>query len=262
MDGVPGGRIEDMNRMDMVFAAIVGVGVLGLGGVGQVRGLARAPSAVMGQPAGGPSAPPPEKAEPSPVPEGTPASQPTPETAPKTEEPSKPQDDPAYVLSFTVKDINGKDVNLEKYKGSVVVIVNVASRCGYTTQYEGLQRLYEKNKEDGLVVLGFPANNFGGQEPGTDDEIREFCSSKYGVSFPMFSKISVKGEDQHPLYKRLSGQPAPVGGDPKWNFTKFIVDRSGKVVARFNSNARPDDSGDPESKAMSDTIMALLSSRG
>jgi len=187
--------------------------------------------------------------------------QPSSDAGNTVDEPAKPQDDPAYALGFVIKDINGQDVNLEKYKGRVVVMVNVASRCGYTTQYEGLQRLYEKHKEEGLVVLGFPANNFGGQEPGTDAEIREFCSSKYGVMFPMFSKISVKGEDQHPLYKRLSSQPAPIGGDPKWNFTKFIVDRSGKVVARFNSNARPDETADPDSKAMADVIAALLASR-
>ncbi|MEX2217325.1 MAG: glutathione peroxidase [Phycisphaerales bacterium] len=137
-----------------------------------------------------------------------------------------------------MKRLDGADQNLADYKGKVVVIVNVASRCGYTPQYEALQKLYTEKKDRGLVVLGFPANNFGKQEPGTNAQIAEFCSSKFGVTFPMFEKISVKGEDQHPLYKKLASQPAPVGGDPKWNFTKFVVDRSGKVVARFDAKSK------------------------
>ncbi|MCC6425771.1 MAG: glutathione peroxidase [Phycisphaerales bacterium] len=160
-----------------------------------------------------------------------------------------------------MKDINGNDVKLEQFKGRVVLFVNVASRCGYTPQYEGLQRLYEKRQEEGLVILGFPANNFNNQEPGTDAEIKEYCSSKYGVTFPMFSKISVTGDDQHPLYKKLAAQPAPVGGDPKWNFTKFLVDRNGKVVARFNTKAQPDETKDAESKAMADKIDELLKAK-
>lgn len=155
-----------------------------------------------------------------------------PGTAPKTPALA----DPAYVLDFTVKRIDGTEESLEKYKGKVVVIVNVASKCGFTSQYEGLQRLYEEHQDQGLVILGFPANNFNHQEPGTNEEIAEFCSGKFSVTFPMFEKISVKGEDQHPLYKRLAAQPAPIGGPPKWNFTKFVVDREGRVVARFDAD--------------------------
>lgn len=147
----------------------------------------------------------------------------------------------AQVLSFNMKDIDGKDVNLAQYKGKVVLMVNVASKCGYTPQYKGLEKLYRDNKDKGFVILGFPANNFGGQEPGTDKEIKAYCSSTYDVTFPMFSKISVKGEDQNALYKKLAGQPKPIGGDPQWNFTKFLVDKSGNVVARFDSNVKPED---------------------
>lgn len=143
--------------------------------------------------------------------------------------------DPAYVLGYKVKTIDGKEQDLSQYKGKVLVIVNLASKCGYTPQYEGLQKLYEEKKDKGLVVLGFPANDFGSQEPGSNSEIKEFCTSKYHVTFPMFEKISVKGEGQHDLYKKLTGQPTPIGGDPKWNFTKFVVDRSGKVVARYDA---------------------------
>ncbi len=147
--------------------------------------------------------------------------------------------DPA-VLGFKAKDIEGNEVDLSTYKGKVVLIVNVASKCGYTRQYAGLQKLYEQKKDQGLVIIGFPANDFGSQEPGTDKEIKEFCTANYKVTFPMFSKISVKGETAHPLYKKLSAQPAPVGGEPKWNFTKFLVDRSGHAVARYDSNVKPD----------------------
>ncbi|MFM9957550.1 MAG: glutathione peroxidase [Phycisphaerales bacterium] len=153
----------------------------------------------------------------------------------------KPAAASAYVLAHTLKDIDGNDVNLESFKGKVVLMVNVASKCGYTPQYKGLQELYEKKKDAGLVILGFPANEFGGQEPGSEADIKQFCHDTYKVTFPMFSKISVKGEKQHPLYKQLASQPAPVGGDPKWNFTKFLVDREGNVVARFDSRVAPDD---------------------
>ncbi len=149
--------------------------------------------------------------------------------------------DPAYVLGYTLKRIDGTPQKLEDYKGKVILIVNTASKCGYTPQYAGLQSLYESKMVDGLVVLGFPANNFGSQEPGTNVEIREFCSSKFSVTFPMFEKISVKGDDQHPLYKTLAAQPAPIGGEPKWNFTKFLVDRSGRVVARYEPKTAPND---------------------
>lgn len=149
--------------------------------------------------------------------------------------------DPAYVLGYTMNLIDGKPQQLSAYQGQVVLIVNVASKCGYTPQYDGLEKLYESRKAQGLVVLGFPANNFGSQEPGSNKEIAQFCSEKFHVSFPMFEKVSVKGDDQCALYKALAGQPAPIGGDPKWNFTKFLVDRSGRVVARFDSKVAPDD---------------------
>lgn len=139
---------------------------------------------------------------------------------------------------FEIKDIDGKNVKLADYRGKVVLVVNVASQCGYTPQYEGLQALYAKYKDRGLVILGFPANNFGGQEPGTDEEIKEFCSSKYNVTFPMFSKISVKGGDKHPLYQTLTA----TAGEVSWNFNKFLVDRAGKIVKRFDSNAKPEGS--------------------
>jgi glutathione peroxidase len=140
------------------------------------------------------------------------------------------------VLGFKVNLIDGKAFDLSKYKGSVVVIVNVASKCGFTGQYAGLEELFKKHEKDGLVVLGFPANDFNGQEPGNNDEIAKFCSSTYGVTFPMFEKISVKGEGAHPLYKLLASQPAPIGGEPKWNFTKFVIDRNGKVAGRVDAD--------------------------
>lgn len=145
------------------------------------------------------------------------------------------------VYEFTMKDIDGKQVKLDTYKGKVVMIVNTASKCGYTPQYEGLQALYDKYKEKGLVILGFPANNFMGQEPGTEEEIKEFCTSKYKVTFPMFAKISVKGEDQHPLYNFLTNKTTDpqFSGDISWNFNKFVLDRSGNVVARFSSKDTP-----------------------
>lgn len=158
-------------------------------------------------------------------------------------------------LDFTMNRIDGATQALSEYKGKVVLMVNVASQCGLTPQYEALEALYKSKKDAGLVVLGFPANNFGGQEPGTNSEIAQFCTAKFGVSFPMFEKISVKGEDQHPLYKMLSSLPAPLGGDPKWNFTKFVIDRSGKVVARFEPKTKPDD------PALIAQIDALLSEK-
>jgi glutathione peroxidase len=146
------------------------------------------------------------------------------------------------VYEFTMKDIDGNDVKLNQYKGDVVMIVNTASKCGYTPQYEGLEKIYEKYKDKGFVILGFPANNFMGQEPGTEKEIKEFCTLKYHVSFPMFSKISVKGEDQHPLYTFLTNKQSDpeFAGDITWNFNKFLVDRSGKIVARFSSKDTPE----------------------
>jgi len=146
------------------------------------------------------------------------------------------------VLDFTMTNIDGKDVKLGKFKGKVLLVVNTASKCGYTPQYEGLESVYKKYNAQGLEILGFPANNFGGQEPGSNEEIKEFCTTKFKVTFPMFAKISVKGEDQHPLFKFLTNpQTNPdFAGDIKWNFNKFLIDRQGKVVARFGSKDAPD----------------------
>ena len=140
------------------------------------------------------------------------------------------------VHEFTMNTITGKPVPLADYKGKVVLVVNVASKCGYTPQYEGLEALYKKYKDQGLVVLGFPANNFMSQEPGTNDEIGAFCKSKYGVTFPMFSKISVKGDDKAPLYQFLTA----TGGEIPWNFTKFLVGKDGKPIQRFEPGVKPD----------------------
>ena len=149
---------------------------------------------------------------------------------------------PKSILDFKMRDIDGKDVKLKKYKGNVLLVVNTASKCGYTPQYEGLQATYAKYQDKGFYVLGFPANNFGGQEPGTESEIKEFCTSKYKVTFPMFAKISVKGDDIDPLYKYLTAKETnpDFAGDITWNFNKFLVDRKGKVVARFTSKDKPD----------------------
>ncbi|MDZ7263299.1 MAG: glutathione peroxidase [candidate division KSB1 bacterium] len=146
------------------------------------------------------------------------------------------------IYDFTVKDIDGKDQKLEQYKGQVVMIVNVASRCGFTPQYAGLQKLYSKYKDRGFVVLGFPANNFMGQEPGSNEEIKQFCSVNYQVTFPMFSKISVKGKDIAPLYRYLTDKATnpEFAGDISWNFNKFLIDRQGKIVARFGSRTTPE----------------------
>ena len=148
--------------------------------------------------------------------------------------------DQGSALTGTVKKIDGTEVDLAKYKGKVVLIVNVASRCGYTGQYAGLQKLSDTYKDTGLVVLGFPANEFGAQEPGTDAEIATFCSSKYGVTFDMFSKIAVKGPGIAPLYKTLTESADPKG-DVGWNFEKFLIGRDGKIVGRYKSGVAPDD---------------------
>jgi glutathione peroxidase len=147
----------------------------------------------------------------------------------------------ASVYSFTLPSIDGDPTALASYKGKVMLLVNVASRCGFTPQYSALESLYEKYKDRGLVILGFPANNFGGQEPGTNAEIKSFCTLRYNVTFPMFAKVSVKGADTTPLYQYLTRQANPrLAGDIKWNFTKFLVDRHGRVVARFESPVKPD----------------------
>ena len=146
------------------------------------------------------------------------------------------------VFDFKMKDIDGKEVKLKKYKGNVLLVVNTASKCGYTPQYESLQATYDKYRSQGFYVLGFPANNFGEQEPGTEKEIKEFCTSKYKVTFPMFAKISVKGEDQDPLYAYLTGKETnpEFAGDITWNFNKFLIDRKGRIVARWSSKEKPD----------------------
>ena len=146
-------------------------------------------------------------------------------------------------LGFTVQRNSGENADLAQYKGQVLLIVNTASKCGLTPQYEQLQELYGKYKESGFAVLAFPANNFGGQEPGSDEQIRQFCSVNYNVTFPLFSKVSVKGDDICPLYAYLTSEETNPGfsGEIGWNFTKFLVSRNGKVVARFEPRTRPDD---------------------
>jgi glutathione peroxidase len=141
------------------------------------------------------------------------------------------------VHEFTLNSIDGTPTPLLNYKGKVMLLVNVASKCGYTPQYTGLEALYQKYKDRGLVVVGVPANNFGGQEPGTNEEIKTFCTRNYNVSFPMMSKVSVKGEDKTPLYHYMT---EATGGEVKWNFTKFLVSKDGKVISRFESKVTPE----------------------
>ena len=145
------------------------------------------------------------------------------------------------MLEFTMKRLDGNEQSLEDFRGKVLLMVNVASYCGNTPQYRELQGLYTKYQAKGFEVLGFPANNFGAQEPGTDAEIAQFCERNYGVTFPMFSKISVKGGDIHPLYAALTSEPQPVGGPVTWNFQKYLVDRQGNVAAKFSPEMDPDD---------------------
>jgi len=142
---------------------------------------------------------------------------------------------------FTVKDIGGKDFPLSQLKGKKVLVVNTASKCGFTPQYEGLQELYEKYGSDDFMIIGFPANNFGKQEPGSDEEIASFCQINYGVSFPMMSKISVKGDDQHPLYKWLTskGENGVEDSNVSWNFQKYMIDEEGQLVGHFGPTVKP-----------------------
>jgi glutathione peroxidase len=142
--------------------------------------------------------------------------------------------------NIPVKDINGKETSLKKYEGNVMLVVNVASQCGFTPQYKALESTYRHYKSKGFVILGFPCNDFGAQEPGTNEEIQKFCSSKYDVTFPLFDKIHVKGAEQHPLYAALTGKESPYPGDVKWNFGKFLVGRDGKILKRFDSKVKPD----------------------
>ncbi|WP_343224836.1 glutathione peroxidase [Pelagicoccus sp. SDUM812005] len=143
------------------------------------------------------------------------------------------------IYDIPLVDIDGNETTLAKYKGKTLLIVNVASKCGYTRQYKGLEALNEQYAERGLVVLGFPCNQFGGQEPGSEEDIKEFCSLTYGVSFPMFSKIEVNGENRHPLFELLAGEESPFPGRIGWNFSKFLVNGEGKIVGRFSSAVAP-----------------------
>src|SRR5438876_8414497 len=144
------------------------------------------------------------------------------------------------ILDTSVKDIDGKDTTLKAYQGKVVLIVNVASHCGFTPQYKNLEAVHEKHKDQGFAVLGFPCNQFGGQEPGTNEEIKQFCSSKYNVTFPLFDKIDVNGANRHPLYVALAGKDSPFPGDIKWNFGKFLIGREGQIIKRFEPRTTPD----------------------
>jgi glutathione peroxidase len=146
------------------------------------------------------------------------------------------------VFDFTLNTIDGQPAPLASYKGKVVMLVNVASKCGFTPQYTALESVYEKYKDQGFVIVGIPANNFGAQEPGTNQEIKTFCSSKYHVTFPMMAKVSVKGDDKTPLYTFLTDTSAnpQTGGDIKWNFTKFLIGPDGHVITRFEPNVTPD----------------------
>ena len=146
----------------------------------------------------------------------------------------------AGLHDIPVKDIDGKAMSLKAYDGKVLLIVNVASKCGYTPQYKGLEAIYEKYKDKGLVVLGFPCNQFGAQEPGTNEEIKQFCSAKYNVTFPMFDKLEVNGPNRHPLYVALAGKDSPYPGDIHWNFSKFLISRDGKILKRFESKVTPE----------------------
>ena len=161
----------------------------------------------------------------------------------------------ADITAIPLKDIDGKDTSLAAYKGKALLVVNVASKCGNTPQYEGLEALWRKYKDAGLTVLGFPCNDFGAQEPGTNAEIKTFCSSKYEVTFPLFDKLHVKGPEQHPLYAALSGKDAAFPGDVKWNFGKFLIGRDGKVLARFEPGVKPD------SKEVTDAIEKALAAK-
>ncbi|MRI91101.1 glutathione peroxidase [Aggregicoccus sp. 17bor-14] len=161
------------------------------------------------------------------------AAAPAPSPSPK---PGKAQERSVY--DFKVETIDGKQQDLSAYKGQALLVVNTASECGYTPQYKGLEELYRAYKARGFTVLAFPANNFGGQEPGSNAEIKRFCELKYRTTFPLFGKVSVKGQDIHPLFQHLTQQPG-LEGDIRWNFSKFLIDPSGKLVARFDSKVEP-----------------------
>jgi glutathione peroxidase len=159
------------------------------------------------------------------------------------------------LYSTPLKDIDGKPTSLKPYAGKVLLIVNVASLCGNTPQYEGLEAIWRKYKDQGLMVLGFPCNDFGEQEPGTNSEIKKFCSSNYKVTFPMFDKLHVKGPEQHPLYAELSGDKSPFPGLVQWNFGKFLIGRHGRILARFEPEV------EPESTEVTNAIKAALAEK-
>ena len=144
------------------------------------------------------------------------------------------------IYDIKLKDIDGKDTTLSAYKGKVLLIVNVASKCGFTKQYTGLEATYQKYKAKGFVVLGFPCNQFGGQEPGSNEEIKQFCSSKFNITFPLFNKMDVNGDKRHSLYDALTGKNSPFPGDIKWNFTKFLIAKDGKILKRYESATTPE----------------------
>ncbi|MCI0533788.1 MAG: glutathione peroxidase [Verrucomicrobiales bacterium] len=146
------------------------------------------------------------------------------------------------LYDIPLKDINGHKTSLKNYQGKVLLVVNVASQCGLTPQYKTLESTYKKYQDKGLVVLAFPCNDFGAQEPGTNEEIKTFCSTKYDVSFPLFDKLHVKGAEQHPLYTALTGPASPFPGEVKWNFGKFLIGRDGRIVQRFDPKVAPDSS--------------------
>ena len=145
------------------------------------------------------------------------------------------------ISEIALKNIDGKDTTLKAYKGKIVLLVNVASKCGLTPQYKALEATYQKYKDQGFVIVGVPCNDFNGQEPGTADEIKTFCSTKYNVSFPLMAKVHVKGTEQHPLYAALTGKGAKFPGDIEWNFGKFLIGRNGEVLNRFSPKTTPDD---------------------
>lgn len=144
------------------------------------------------------------------------------------------------IRDIIVKDIDGKEVNLSSYKGKVLLIVNVASKCGNTPQYAGLEKIYEKYRAKGFEILAFPCNDFGGQEPGTNEEIKDFCSSTYNISFKLFDKIKVLGKDKSELYRRLTNNINTENGEVKWNFEKFLIDKNGVIVGRFGNKVKPE----------------------
>jgi glutathione peroxidase len=159
------------------------------------------------------------------------------------------------IYDIPLKDIDGKETSLQPFKGQVLLVVNVASKCGLTPQYKTLEAIQQKYKDKKFTVLGFPCNQFGGQEPGTNDEIKQFCSSTYGVSFPLFDKVDVNGAKRHPLYVALAGDKSPFPGDIKWNFGKFLIGRDGKILKRFEPKTGPD------SPEVTQAIEAALAAR-